>query len=233
MASSVRRTPRAHRARSRSAARFGSSGDRPGPVVVGAATMGRMTDASRPDRELDLVLFGATGFTGRLTAEYLAHHAPDGLRWGLAGRNESKLEGVREHLATIDPALGRPAAAARRRGGRRVPQGRGQPGPRRDHHRRPLPHLRRAAGRSVRRGRHRLRRPHRRARVRRPDVCRPPRDRRSRPAPGSCTPAASTRSRTTSVPTSPSSSCPTTCRSPCAASCVREAPSPAAPSTPR
>ena len=68
--------------------------------------MDRMTDASRSDRELDLVLFGATGFTGRLTAEYLAHHAPDGLRWGLAGRNEAKLEGVREHLATIDPALG-------------------------------------------------------------------------------------------------------------------------------
>jgi len=65
-----------------------------------------MTDSSRSDRELDLVLFGATGFTGRLTAEYLAHHAPDGLRWGLAGRNEAKLEGVREHLTTIDPDLG-------------------------------------------------------------------------------------------------------------------------------
>ena len=65
-----------------------------------------MTDASdHTARELDLVLFGATGFTGRLTAEYLARHAPDGLRWGLAGRNQSKLEGVREHLSTIDPAL--------------------------------------------------------------------------------------------------------------------------------
>jgi len=67
--------------------------------------MDRMTDARRQDRELDLVLVGATGFTGRLTAEYLAHHAPDGLRWGLAGRNESKLEGVREHLTTIDPGV--------------------------------------------------------------------------------------------------------------------------------
>jgi len=67
--------------------------------------MDRMTDASRSDRELDLVLFGATGFTGRLTAEYLARHAPDGLRWGLAGRNEAKLEGVREHLATLEPEL--------------------------------------------------------------------------------------------------------------------------------
>ena len=68
--------------------------------------MDRMTHAFRSDRELDVVLFGATGFTGPWTAEYLAHHAPDGLRWGLAGRNEAKLEGVREHLGTIVPALG-------------------------------------------------------------------------------------------------------------------------------
>jgi short subunit dehydrogenase-like uncharacterized protein len=71
---------------------------------------GRMTDASASDRELDLVLFGATGFTGRLTAEYLARHVarqgPDGLRWALAGRSRGKLEGVREHLATIDDGLG-------------------------------------------------------------------------------------------------------------------------------
>ncbi len=61
-----------------------------------------MTDA---DRELDLVLFGATGFTGRLTADYLARHAPDGLRWGLAGRNQGRLEGVRDHLAANDDRL--------------------------------------------------------------------------------------------------------------------------------
>jgi saccharopine dehydrogenase (NAD+, L-glutamate forming) len=68
-----------------------------------------MTDASpaaSSDRELDLVLFGATGFTGRLTAEYLARHAPSGLRWGLAGRNLGKLESVRDHLAAIDDSLG-------------------------------------------------------------------------------------------------------------------------------
>ncbi|HYF72550.1 MAG TPA: saccharopine dehydrogenase NADP-binding domain-containing protein [Nocardioides sp.] len=57
-------------------------------------------------RELDLVLFGATGFTGRLTAEYLVRHAPAGLRWALAGRNPERLEEVRRHLATIDPAAG-------------------------------------------------------------------------------------------------------------------------------
>jgi short subunit dehydrogenase-like uncharacterized protein len=67
--------------------------------------MGPMTDTSRADREFDLVLFGATGFTGRLTADYLARHAPPELRWALAGRNEAKLEGVREHLASTDELL--------------------------------------------------------------------------------------------------------------------------------
>jgi short subunit dehydrogenase-like uncharacterized protein len=63
--------------------------------------MDRMPDS----RELDLVLFGATGFTGGLTADYLARHAPAGLRWGLAGRNRAKLEDVRRRLAEVDPAL--------------------------------------------------------------------------------------------------------------------------------
>jgi len=49
-------------------------------------------------RELDVVLFGATGFTGGLTAAYLADHGPDNLRWGLAGRNLAKLEQVRDDL---------------------------------------------------------------------------------------------------------------------------------------
>ncbi|MDF1605939.1 saccharopine dehydrogenase NADP-binding domain-containing protein [Nocardioides sp. YIM 152315] len=56
-------------------------------------------------RELDLVLFGATGFTGGLTADYLARHAPRGLRWALAGRNQQRLEAVRRRLAEVDPAL--------------------------------------------------------------------------------------------------------------------------------
>ncbi len=51
--------------------------------------------ASRP---YDIVVFGATGFTGALTAEYLANHAPPETRWALAGRNMSKLEQVRSGL---------------------------------------------------------------------------------------------------------------------------------------
>ncbi|HEV7650089.1 MAG TPA: saccharopine dehydrogenase NADP-binding domain-containing protein [Actinophytocola sp.] len=55
-------------------------------------------------REFDIVLFGATGFTGGLTAEYLAANAPNGCRWALAGRNEAKLEALRSRLAAINPA---------------------------------------------------------------------------------------------------------------------------------
>ncbi|MEV4844025.1 saccharopine dehydrogenase NADP-binding domain-containing protein [Micromonospora matsumotoense] len=57
------------------------------------------------DRPYDIVLFGATGFTGGLTAEYLARHAPAGLRWALAGRDPAKLAAVRGRLAAIDPGL--------------------------------------------------------------------------------------------------------------------------------
>jgi len=56
-------------------------------------------------REFDIVLFGATGFTGALTAEYLAQEAPTGCRWALAGRNPAKLEAVRDRLVAINPAL--------------------------------------------------------------------------------------------------------------------------------
>ncbi len=57
-------------------------------------------EASRP---YDLVLFGATGFTGGLTADYLAAHAPAEMRWALVGRNRSKLEAVAARLAAASP----------------------------------------------------------------------------------------------------------------------------------
>lgn len=50
------------------------------------------------DREYDLVVHGATGFVGALTARHLAEHAPAGVRIALSGRNRSKLEAVRDGL---------------------------------------------------------------------------------------------------------------------------------------
>ena len=40
------------------------------------------------ERDHDIVLFGATGFTGALTAQYLARVAPPDLRWALADRGD-------------------------------------------------------------------------------------------------------------------------------------------------
>lgn len=56
------------------------------------------------NRSYDIVVFGATGFTGQLTAEYLARSAPASTRWALAGRNQGKLEAIRKDLAAINPA---------------------------------------------------------------------------------------------------------------------------------
>ena len=50
------------------------------------------------DHKLDVVVFGATGFVGRLLAGYLAGHAPGGVRIGLAGRSERRLADVRAGL---------------------------------------------------------------------------------------------------------------------------------------
>ncbi|GAA3388523.1 saccharopine dehydrogenase family protein [Streptomyces roseoviridis] len=50
-------------------------------------------------RPYDVVLFGATGFVGELTAEYLAEHAPAGCRWAIAGRSRDRLAALRDRLA--------------------------------------------------------------------------------------------------------------------------------------
>src|SRR4051794_40924495 len=50
------------------------------------------------EREHDIVVLGATGFTGALTAEYLAANAGEQTRWALAGRNRGKLEALRARL---------------------------------------------------------------------------------------------------------------------------------------
>ncbi len=67
------------------------------------------TDPARPDRRYDIVLFGATGFTGGLAAEALARRAAGEsgagpVRWAIAGRNADKLKRIRERLESISPA---------------------------------------------------------------------------------------------------------------------------------
>ena len=52
-------------------------------------------------KPFDLVVFGATGFTGRLVVEYLVQHYPNGgggTRWAMAGRSAAKLAEVRDEV---------------------------------------------------------------------------------------------------------------------------------------
>ena len=53
------------------------------------------------DRQYEIVLYGASGFTGKLVAEYLIAEHPQ-LRWAIAGRNQQKLEQVRRELGAPD-----------------------------------------------------------------------------------------------------------------------------------
>ena len=57
------------------------------------------------EREYEIVLFGATGFTGGLTADYLGRAAGPQTRWAIAGRNPAKLEATRERLGDPELAL--------------------------------------------------------------------------------------------------------------------------------
>jgi short subunit dehydrogenase-like uncharacterized protein len=58
----------------------------------------------KPSSKFDIVVYGATGFTGQLVAEYLAAHykGDANLKWAMAGRNKDK-------LATVRDAIGAPS----------------------------------------------------------------------------------------------------------------------------
>lgn len=56
---------------------------------------------AKDKREFDIIVYGATGYTGRLVAEYLADHygkREDGPKWAMAGRSLAKLESVRDAI---------------------------------------------------------------------------------------------------------------------------------------
>jgi short subunit dehydrogenase-like uncharacterized protein len=50
------------------------------------------------NKDLDIILYGATGFTGQLCVRYFAENAETNIRWAVAGRNETKLQGIVDDL---------------------------------------------------------------------------------------------------------------------------------------
>jgi short subunit dehydrogenase-like uncharacterized protein len=62
----------------------------------------------KPSNKFDIIVYGATGFTGQLVAEYLAAHytGKDAPKWAMAGRSQEKLAAVRDAIAApADTAL--------------------------------------------------------------------------------------------------------------------------------
>jgi short subunit dehydrogenase-like uncharacterized protein len=58
------------------------------------------------ERDFDLLLWGATGYTGRLVAQYLATaSSAAGIRWAIGGRDREKLEQVRDELTSDAPHI--------------------------------------------------------------------------------------------------------------------------------
>jgi len=58
---------------------------------------------SQTERKYECVVLGATGYTGKYTAEHIATQLPTDFRWALAGRSESKLRQLATELKSIDP----------------------------------------------------------------------------------------------------------------------------------
>lgn len=56
-------------------------------------------------RDHDIVLFGASGFVGKLVARQLANNAPSGTRIALAGRTRSRVEAVRDEIGADWPVV--------------------------------------------------------------------------------------------------------------------------------
>jgi short subunit dehydrogenase-like uncharacterized protein len=52
-------------------------------------------------RQYGIVLLGATGYTGGLTAEYIVQHLPTNLQWAIAGRSREKLENLAVRLKKL------------------------------------------------------------------------------------------------------------------------------------
>ncbi|CAA9963406.1 Saccharopine dehydrogenase [Pyrenophora teres f. maculata] len=64
---------------------------------------------AQQDRQYELILLGATGYTGALVAEWVTTHLPDDLQWAVAGRNAKKLQSVVDNLSKLRPDRKQPA----------------------------------------------------------------------------------------------------------------------------
>lgn len=60
----------------------------------------------------DVMLYGATGYTGRLCAEYIHTTLPRSLKWPVAGRNKDKLAVLVRELTSLDASRPPPGSSS-------------------------------------------------------------------------------------------------------------------------
>ncbi|KIW84676.1 hypothetical protein Z517_00064 [Fonsecaea pedrosoi CBS 271.37] len=58
--------------------------------------------AAASSRHYDIILLGATGYTGKLIAEYITTNLPTNITWAVAGRNQSKLQSLVSELKSLN-----------------------------------------------------------------------------------------------------------------------------------
>lgn len=64
-------------------------------------------------RVYDLVVLGASGYTGKLTAEFIAKNFPTDVQWAIAGRSANKLEEVAAECKSLNPDRSQPGKHSR------------------------------------------------------------------------------------------------------------------------
>ena len=62
-----------------------------------------MSDHNIQPKPYDLIVLGASGYTGKLCAEYISKSLPTNLKWAIAGRSEGKLIAIMHELRSMSP----------------------------------------------------------------------------------------------------------------------------------
>lgn len=72
-------------------------------MALTPARSGNSSNMAKNDPVYDIVLVGATGYTGMLTAEHITQFLPTNIRWAIEGRSKGKLDRLATRLGRLSP----------------------------------------------------------------------------------------------------------------------------------
>lgn len=73
------------------------------PFTIAITSFKMSTMNEYDNRQYDVIVWGASGYTGALTAEHIARSFPTNIKWAVAGRSAGKLQAVVEKCKRINP----------------------------------------------------------------------------------------------------------------------------------